>query len=172
VTLFMETPTQSAHGLTAGRMLQHHALRATASRVDVLACLLEQGSPMSHADVVTALREAPYDRATIYRSLLSMEAIGILTRQHFGDHVWRFALSPAHHHHTHDAPVQASSEEACCASVESHRHHPHFTCVVCHSLECYPLAVDLATALGANHADLPYIEEVILRGTCKQCRTP
>ena len=139
-------------------VLRHHGLRITLPRIDVLQVLLASSHPQSHADVVAALRDKPHDRATVYRNLLQLLHAGLVERHHFGDNVWRFTLSPQHrgpHIHTTENP---------------HRHHPHFVCTQCHAVSCYPLAVDMATALGGKHKDLPYIEEVVLRGTCQHCR--
>jgi hypothetical protein len=42
---------------------------------------------------------------------------------------------------------------------------------LCHRVECYEVAVDLSTLLGdAKKGDLPFIEELVLRGTCHACR--
>jgi Fur family transcriptional regulator, ferric uptake regulator len=150
----------------AKETLRQHHLRMTAPRMDVLALFMEKDAPYSHADVVEALANKPHDRATLYRNLLTLEEAGILTRHHFGDNVWRFTLSPQHspEHHGH------SEDEQCCSDKNPHRHHPHFVCTECHSVECYTLGIDLATVLGANNRDLPFIEEMILRGKCIHCR--
>lgn len=147
-------------------MLRRHGLRVTLPRLDVLSLFIMKNSPFSHGDIVEALMHKPHDRATLYRNLLTLEESGILARHHFGDNVWRFTLSPQHHiEHQHD-----KADSDCCAKENPHRHHPHFVCTQCHSVECYALAVDLATALGKDNPDLPFIKEMILRGKCLNCR--
>jgi Fe2+ or Zn2+ uptake regulation protein len=95
--------------------------------------------------------------------------MNVCVRHHFGDNVWRFSLNP----HVLEDPSQACEAVHC--EVEHphsvHTHHPHFVCGLCHRVECYELAVDLSTLLGEEkQGDLPFIEELVLRGTCHACR--
>jgi Fe2+ or Zn2+ uptake regulation protein len=148
--------------------LHAYDLRQTDCRLQVLETLIEKGTPLSLADVVVALRETKFDRATLYRNLMHLVEKQVVLRHHFGDNVWRFSLNThalASHSHT-----EACETEACQPTTE-HRHHPHFVCELCHSVNCYAMAVDLETMLGKeNQADLPFIHEVVLRGICANCR--
>jgi Fe2+ or Zn2+ uptake regulation protein len=171
------TPTLSSpasadtfrENVTAQGILHALDLRTTASRVEVLTTILNSKTPLSLADVVQALEDKGFDRATLYRNLMYLVEMNVCVRHHFGDNVWRFSLNP----HVLEDPSQACEAVHC--EVEHphsvHTHHPHFVCGLCHRVECYELAVDLSTLLGEEkQGDLPFIEELVLRGTCHACR--
>jgi len=142
--------------------LRSSGLRVTAAREAVYSCLEHCDAPLSHADVVEALNAESFDRATLYRNLIDLVEAKLVTRQHFGDHVWRFSLVPHDaFHHEHD------ESKACCEAANPHRYHPHYICDTCHSVRCYTNSMDLHALLGE---DLPHVREVLIRGVCKGCR--
>ena len=171
-TLDFASPTTDAtlpSTLTAKGILHALDLRTTACRIEVLNTILNSQAPLSLADVVHRLGDAGFDRASLYRNLMYLVEMNVCVRHHFGDHVWRFSLNP----HVLKHPLHACDEG--CKEVEEavlgHAHHPHFVCGLCHRVECYELAVDLSTLLGEEkQGDLPFIEELVLRGTCAACR--
>ena len=165
----VERQTSEQKLMTAQNILTTLNLRSTVSRIEVLETLLNSQTPLSLADVVCQLEEKPFDRATLYRNLMYLVEAKVLLRHHFGDNVWRFSLNP----HVLEDPSHACEAVHC--EVEHphsvHAHHPHFVCSLCHQVECYEVAVDLSTLLGdAKKGDLPFIEELVLRGTCQTCR--
>ncbi|HEY4059622.1 MAG TPA: transcriptional repressor [Kofleriaceae bacterium] len=131
------------------RALRAASLRATPSRIGVLALLRTISSPVSHGDVADRLASHGCDRATIYRNLMDLAEAGLARRTDLGDHVWRFeATSSAHA----GAP------------------HPHFVCTECGTVECLP---DLELA-GPKRARTPRAlrtrqVEVHVRGLCDAC---
>jgi Fe2+ or Zn2+ uptake regulation protein len=158
----------SSSSVSAKGILHAYDLRQTDCRIQVLETLIQKATPLSLADVVEALRETKFDRATLYRNLMHLVEKQVVLRHHFGDNVWRFSLN-AHALEAHEH-TEACQESPCLPNTV-HRHHPHFVCEWCHSVNCYAMAVDLQTMLGKeNQADLPFIHEVVLRGICSNCR--
>lgn len=122
-------------------------LRATPSRLAVLALLRSEGAPMSHGDVADRLASEAWDRATIYRNLTDLAEVGLARRTDVGDHVWRFE-----------------------AVTEGHdTAHPHFVCTECGTVECMP---DLELAIRRAKAPRAVKQrqvEVHVRGLCDAC---
>jgi Fur family ferric uptake transcriptional regulator len=129
--------------------LRAAGLRATAPRLAVLGLLRRASLPLSHPDVVGALADHTWDRATLYRNLTDLVRTGLARRTDLGDRVWRFEA-------TGRAPA--------------HR-HPHFVCHDCGSVQCLdgvevhlPGGAAMPTAL--HDPDV----EVQFKGRCDQCR--
>jgi Fur family transcriptional regulator, ferric uptake regulator len=102
----------------AQTLLRGAGLRSTESRVAVLQHLGTQEAPVSHADLCRALESDGFDRATLYRNLIDLTEVGLVTRTDLGDHVWRFELKQRDGDH-----------------VVS---HPHFVCSDCGTVSCLP----------------------------------
>ena len=81
-------------------------LRSTSARVAVLQNLETATSPLSHADLATALAPLGFDKATVYRNLKALVDDGTL------------------------AVVQLPGENPRYEPV-SRRHHHHFQCTFC-----------------------------------------
>jgi Fur family ferric uptake transcriptional regulator len=128
-------------------ILRRAGLRATPSRIEVLALLRGTGGPVSHAEVADRLRDQPWDRATIYRNLTDLAEAGLARRADVGDHVWRFELVDAAH------PAEA---------------HAHFVCTECGVVACLP-DLDLAVGKAAPRAVRQKQVEVQVRGRCDAC---
>ena len=99
-------------------LLRASGLRSTEPRVAVLEHLVTQRAPVSHADLCRALEKDGFDRATLYRNLIDLSEVGLVTRTDLGDHVWRFELKRRDGNH-----VAA---------------HPHFVCSDCGTVSCLP----------------------------------
>jgi Fur family ferric uptake transcriptional regulator len=129
--------------------LRAAGLRATPPRVAVLALLRRARMPRSHAEVVAALAEQGWDRATLYRNLTDLVRAGLARRTDLGDRVWRFEAADRGRSH----------------------HHPHFVCRECGTVTCLP-EVDVAVhAAGGAPAAVRRAEcEVQLKGRCDRCR--
>lgn len=125
------------------------SLRATPSRVAVLALLRGAGQPLSHGDVAERLAGQGWDRATIYRNLTDLAEAGLAARADLGDHVWRFeAVGGAH--------AQAR--------------HPHFVCTECGTVACLPgLEISVGALRGAPRALKQRQVEVQVKGVCDAC---
>jgi Fur family ferric uptake transcriptional regulator len=128
-------------------------LRATPSRVAVLALLRGEGQPLSHGDVAERLAGQGWDRATIYRNLTDLVEAGLLDRADLGDHVWRFEA------------IGASGAHGAHAT-----RHPHFVCTECGTVECLPgLELNLGTTRRAPRAVKQRQVDVKVTGVCDAC---
>jgi Fur family transcriptional regulator, ferric uptake regulator len=128
--------------------LRRNGLRATPSRIAVLAVVRAGGEPMSHSEVARRLAREPWDRATIYRNLIDLADVGLVRRTDVGDHVWRFEAID----HRHAATA-----------------HPHFTCTACGAVECLPAGSVAVVPRRAPSAVRRRDVEVHLRGLCDDC---
>ena len=99
--------------------IRNSGLRSTAPHVAVLQYLRDTSMPMTHAKICKALEEKTFDRATLYRNLIDLIEVGLLSRTDVGDHVWRFELRRE--------------------GRRGHRsEHPHFMCTDCGEISCLP----------------------------------
>jgi len=132
--------------------LRGAGLRRTQPRVAVLRYMLSVGHPVAHAEVANALERLVVDRVSVYRVLIDLARVGILTRSDVGDHVWRFELQRGDRSH--------------------YQEHAHFVCVSCGAVAC--LSSD-AVKLGARRGGrVPRSVrtrrvEVQLKGECDAC---
>jgi Fur family ferric uptake transcriptional regulator len=130
--------------------LRAAGLRSTAARVAVLRELEAATMPLSHADLVDALKDDGYDRVTLYRNLTDLTEVGLVMRTDLGDRVWRFELKNEQSGH--------------------HDPHPHFTCTDCGAVSCLPAkSVRLTPSKGAPKAVASSTVDIQLRGLCDRC---
>ena len=130
--------------------LRAAGLRRTQPRIAVLRHMLKVGQPVAHAEVAEALAKLELDRVSIYRVLVDLARVKILTRTDMGDHVWRFDLAKGDRSH----------------SME----HPHFMCMSCGAVECLPEeAVRIAGPRKGPRAVRTGEVEVQLKGQCDAC---
>ncbi len=99
--------------------LKQHALRITASRIDVLKMFMEANHALSFRDLEEKLSE--YDRVTLYRTLNSFISKGVIHRIPDNSGFTRYGICQGTctpQNHTHD--------------------HVHFKCDNCGQTECLP----------------------------------
>lgn len=133
-------------------LLRARGLRSTAARIAVLQYLHASAAPKSHAELFTALAGQGFDRATLYRNLMDLTEVGVVSRTDLGDHVWRFELM-------HGAAGGAHGVQ-----------HPHFVCVDCGAVSCLPgLSVDVKGAARVPKAIARRRAAVQFRGRCDHC---
>jgi Fur family transcriptional regulator, ferric uptake regulator len=126
-------------------------LRCTAARLTVLREMSRSTSPLSHADIATRLAPLGFDRATVYRNLVELAEVGLLSRVDLGDHVWRFEMRGDAKKHDDD--------------------HPHFLCTECGEVSCLSgveVTIKKKTA-AARRSSLGKVTEVLLKGLCSHC---
>jgi Fur family transcriptional regulator, ferric uptake regulator len=138
---------------TLRQELRAAGLRATPSRLAVLALLRRHPGPLSHGDAAEQLAGEPWDKATIYRNLIDLTEAGLARRTDVGDHVWRFEA------------VDAAHGDA---------EHPHFVCTGCGSVACLPDLDIGVRSRGRAVARAPRAVRqqqvaVQLRGLCDAC---
>lgn len=130
--------------------LRGSGLRSTAPRVAVLSYLEETTTPSSHAEIVDALAPLGFDRATVYRNLIDLTDVGLVTRTDLGDHVWRFELK------------RRSDSHAIA--------HPHFVCTDCGTVACLPGgSVRIVPGTGMPRSVGAKAIEVQVKGRCDRC---
>ncbi|MFF0598723.1 Fur family transcriptional regulator [Streptomyces antibioticus] len=102
----MSRGTRSAHHDTTASpdvrmLLRQHGLRCTPSRIRVLNLFSESGRHLSIAEVCGRLARAgvAVHHTTIYRTLESLTAIGLMHAVH-GPGAARYGISAEPHHHT------------------------------------------------------------------------
>jgi Fur family transcriptional regulator, ferric uptake regulator len=124
-------------------------LRATTSRVRVLALLRAAERPLSHLEVTEALAGLGFDRATLYRNLVDLTRAGLARRTELGDRVWRFEAAGAPH---------------------TSGWHPHFVCTTCGEVQCLSSRSLSLAVRGRSPRSLRRGEvEVHVRGLCDRC---
>lgn len=129
-------------------VLQKVGLRCTAARLAVMQRLRVATKPLSHAELADELIPLGFDKATVFRNLIDLTEVGLLSRSELGDHVWRFELL------NQDHPHQGK--------------HPHFVCVDCGSVTCLAdVEFDAATKKRAE--TIGEITEILLKGHCTNC---
>jgi Fur family ferric uptake transcriptional regulator len=130
--------------------LRDAGLRSTAPRLAVLDFLHRASSPASHGELHERLAASGFDRATLYRNLMDLAEVGIVSRTDLGDHVWRFELRRENGAHAAE--------------------HPHFVCTDCGGVSCLPgVAVRISTARGAPKALGRKDLRIQLSGRCDSC---
>ncbi len=126
-------------------LLSSQGLRITEQRMVVLRELATLSIPVSHPELTERLSGSSLDRATIYRTLISLSDAGLLIRTRLGDSVLRYELPRG--------------------GQVKHGTHPHFVCTDCGDVTCLP---DGAVTL---RGDVTYnlVADVQLRGVCVGC---
>jgi len=121
-------------------------LRVTKQRLLLLRELDHQRRAMTHAELTGLLAGKGTDRATVYRSLVSMSEQGVLVRTQLGDAIWRYEM-----------PSGART---------AHGDHAHFICNECGVITC--LNDSEVTLRGRVTGK--WVTEVQVRGRCASCR--
>lgn len=133
-------------------LLREAGLRSTAPRIAVLEYFHAHGGQNSHAELFAALENRGFDRATIYRILMDLAEVKILSRTDLGDHVWRFELTKG------------------VGGAEHTEEHPHFVCVDCGEVSCLPgLTLKLEGRAKAPKSVTKNKVVVQLKGRCDDC---
>jgi Fur family ferric uptake transcriptional regulator len=143
-------------GMDFKSLIRKAGLRVTIPRIAVLELLEKLGAPMSHVEVHHALGTNKYDKATLYRNLVDMAELGLLTRSDHGDHVWRFEIRNP------DAASSTRDSEA----------HPHFVCTDCGTVQCLDsveVSIKRTRGVAAPAAVAKRAVQVKLQGVCDDC---
>ena len=82
--------------------LKKHKLRITEPRKAIIRILVHKHGPYTAEEIYKKISKRGCDLATVYRSITSMEKLGIVKRCEFGDGLARYELADEddlHHHH-------------------------------------------------------------------------
>jgi Fur family ferric uptake transcriptional regulator len=132
--------------------LHDAGLRATPARIAVIDVLRRAKTPLTHAEVASALDRRGWDRATIFRNLVALVDAGFVARTDLGDHVWRFGVT---------------ATERVGGAVHE---HPHFLCTECGAVCCMPQArIELPRSAKVPKSVRARSVEIQVRGLCDDC---
>ena len=130
-------------------LLKENGLRATSPRLAVMLALREHHGPMTHDDVVSELPAGAHDKASIWRVLSDLTAVGIVRRMDLGDRIWRYEF----------VDENQTAEDS----------HPHFLCEECGVVSCLP-ALKVTTLDGSLPKQLVNASfQIRIAGTCSVC---
>lgn len=135
----------------AAHLLEHHGIRNTSGRMDILRLFFDHEHALSQPDLERQLVEK-YDRVTIYRTLTLYLEKGILHKVLDDAGAMKYALCP----------------DTCNNDGHKHDHeHVHFKCTTCGNTTCIEEVV-------VPHLHLPKgykLQEtnLLLSGVCKDC---
>lgn len=133
--------------------IRNAGLRSTAPRIAVLRRLSAASTPISHSELVDVLASDGMDRTTVYRNLVDLTEVGLVSRTDLGDHVWRFELKRG----------KGNGDDG---------RHPHFTCTDCGVVSCLPeVTLKVKQGKGVPRALTKQQVEIQLRGQCDTCAT-
>jgi Fur family ferric uptake transcriptional regulator len=129
------------------KVLRYAGLRSTPARRAILDAMKDAG-PLREDEIASRVVHIAPDPATVYRTLGTLEKIGLVRRHRFHDPVWYFSL------HLPGNPE--------CS-------HAHFVCDSCGECECLE---------GTGLPDVPHRigdkvvtgVEVVINGLCRDCR--
>lgn len=131
------------------QLLKDYSLRFTKGRADIMSIFINRHTAVSHADIEAAV-DSKYDRVTIYRTLKSFLAKGLIHKVPDDSGTAHYALC----------------NDAC--NEIAHRHnHIHFKCKICDEITCL------------NHLDIPLVSlprgfkmlecNYLVTGVCDKC---
>ena len=131
--------------------LKDFKLRKTACRIDLLKIFFDhQNISVSQAEIEKIVG-SQYDRATVYRTLMTFEEKGIIHRVIVEGHGAQFALC----------------QDSCDEKGHHHHDHIHFKCTSCNQTECL-------NDVSVVQAELPkgYVKKhanYLIIGICAKC---
>lgn len=129
-------------------LLKEHGLKLTAPRKALLHLLAYEKGPFTIENLQTRAAECQgisMDPATVYRTMVSLEELGVVNRCDFGDGPARYELRRSHHHH-------------------------HIICRVCkHVSPLESCGIDQETILPRDHGFRDVSHRLEFFGTCPRC---
>ena len=131
----------------AQAMLRQAKLYRTEARVAILKVLMRAGRPLRQDEIADRLEDCDVNKVTVYRTLESLTAAGLVHRAFLHDRAWHFELA------------DHCTEKQC---------HPHFTCTNCGQTRCM-------TDIAVPMARIPHKgfvisrQQVRLEGLCPAC---
>ncbi len=122
-------------------------LRRTGPRVAILGVLLGARRPQTAEQIAVNLAPAAPDKVTIYRTLESLVAAGLVHKAFLQERTWHFELA------------RNCTESQC---------HPHFTCTNCGDMQCLT-EMSLPMAKSPHKGFVIGRQRVQLEGLCPKC---
>jgi Fur family ferric uptake transcriptional regulator len=128
-------------------MLKSAKLYCTRGRINILTVLMEAGKPLSQDQIAHRSGKKHFDKATIYRTLESLLAVGLVHKAYMDKRAWHFEL--AH-------------------NCTEHQCHPHFTCTSCGDTHCL-MGISLPMAKSPHKGFVIHRQQIRLEGLCPAC---
>lgn len=131
----------------ARKMLKQARLYCTEARVAVLRTLLQAARPLRQDQIAPQAAKGTLNKVTVYRTLESLVAAGLVHRAFMHGRAWHFELA------------DHCTEKQC---------HPHFTCTNCGVTHCL-IDASVPMAKIANKGFIISRQQVRLEGLCPDC---
>jgi len=122
-------------------------LRRTAPRIAVLSVLFDAAAPITQEEIAAALGRAAPNKVTIYRTLETLLAAGIVHKAFLHNRTWHFEL--AHN----------------CTAAQC---HPHLTCTNCGRTHCLP-DLEIPMPQTRYRGFIIHRRQTRLEGLCPKC---
>ncbi len=122
-------------------------LRCTSPRVAISGVLLQARKPQTADQIAAKLTPAAPNKVTIYRTLGSFVASGLVHKAFLRDRTWHFE------------PSDRCTKNQC---------HPHFTCTNCGDTHCLT-EISLPMAKSPHKGFAIHHQQVQLEGLCPKC---
>jgi Fur family transcriptional regulator, ferric uptake regulator len=133
--------------IKAGELLDSANLRQTSPRIAILAVLLRAKGPVSQDHIAASVGAGAPNKVTIYRTLESFIAAGLVHKVFLQEKSWHFELS------------HRCTEEQC---------HPHFICTACGDTHCLT-GLSVPMAKSPPKGFVIRRQRVQLEGLCPKC---
>lgn len=131
----------------ARQMLKTTELYCTEARIAVLTTLLEAQCPLRQNQIAARLAAKALNKVTIYRTLESLVAVGLVHRAFMHERAWHFELA------------DHCTETQC---------HPHFTCLNCERTHCL-MGISVPMAESPYKGFVIHHQQVRFEGLCPAC---
>jgi len=131
----------------ARAMLKKARLYCTEARIAILKVLMGAARPLRQDQVAEQVTRRALNKVTVYRTLESLVAVGLVHRAFTQNRAWHFELA------------DHCTEKQC---------HPHFTCTNCGVTHCLTdISVPIARIAGKGFVISR--QQVRLEGLCPAC---
>ena len=131
----------------ARRILKDAKLYCTEARIAILQVLMQAGRPLRQDQITDQLTLRALNKVTVYRTLESLIAAGLVHRVFMDNRAWHFELA------------DHCTEKQC---------HPHFTCTRCGVTTCLT-ETRLPLAQISRKGFIIRRQQVRLEGLCPAC---
>jgi len=143
----MQKRTEKELEAEALKLLSDNKLRRTSGRIELLKVLMRKRKPMSHSDIMRALKGKRFDRVSVYRCLGRFLEAGLVHKAYISDRNDMFELA------------DRCGEDYC---------HPHFSCTVCKETTCLTeVSVPVLKNLGPGYVSSR--QKIYIEGVCPEC---
>ena len=131
----------------ARQALRKAGLYCTEARIAILTVLMQAANPLRQDRIAEQLTGRALNKVTVYRTLESLVAAGLVHRAFMHDRAWHFEMA------------DHCTEKQC---------HPHFTCTICGVTHCLT-EISVPMARIPNKGFVINRQQVRLEGLCPAC---